>query len=191
MQNQNSLPIPTEGYLSFMSMRLPYTTFNGQYYVPIKPICDHIGFEHGWAIKRLQKDVFFSQLCELTHMVAEDGKRREMVCLPWKYLHGWLLGIDESRVNMDARPTLMKYKELCYDVLHDFFVGSAENMTKRRQMYIAIQIEKREIAILEGRLSTNEDFQKLMTKKKTYQKMKRDFDALDDDEFGSQLSLLD
>ena len=171
MSTENSL-IPTEGYLSFMSLRLPYTLVNGEYYVPIKPICNELGIDHNTAMKSIKNDDSLAELHSLTPQLSEDGKRREMFSLPWWTLYGWLYSVSSSRVKPEVRPTLKLYKNMCHKILHDFFVGSAEHMTKRRQMYMAMQSEKRELEILEGKLSTNEDFQKFMAKKKTYQKLK-------------------
>ena len=62
--------------------------------------------------------------------VAEDGKNREMLCLPIQYLNGWLFGIDINRCNPEIRDTLIKYKKECYQALHDYwFNGKAERKT--------------------------------------------------------------
>ena len=63
-------------------------------------------------------------------IVAEDGKKREMICLPIEYLNGWLFGIDINRCKPEIRGTLIKYKKECYQALHDYwFNGKAERKT--------------------------------------------------------------
>lgn len=66
----------------------------------------------------------------MTIIVAEDGKKREMICLPIEYLNGWLFGIDINRCKPEIRDTLIKYKKECYQALHDYwFNGKAERKT--------------------------------------------------------------
>ena len=67
-------------------------------------------------------------------IVAEDGKNREMVCLPIEYLNGWLFGIDVNRCKPEIRETLIKYKKECYQALHDYwFKGKAERTINPEQ----------------------------------------------------------
>jgi hypothetical protein len=45
--------------------------------------------------------------------VAGDEKEREMLCLPLKFVFGWLFTIETSRVNEDAQEAVIKYQLEC------------------------------------------------------------------------------
>ena len=60
-------------------------------------------------------------------IVAEDGKNREMICLPIEYLNGWLFGIDINRCKPEIRETLIKYKKECYQALHGYWLKEKPN----------------------------------------------------------------
>ncbi len=62
----------------------------------------------------------------VTSIVAQDGKKREMVCLPLKLLNGWLFKINPSRYkNKFQQDTIIKYQLECYEVLHNYWKNGA------------------------------------------------------------------
>ncbi len=103
---------------------------NGTYYTAMKPICENIGLAWEAQLARIKRDDILSSTMIVMIIVAEDGKNREMICLPIEYLNGWLFGIDVNRCKPEIRETLIKYKKECYAVLHDYwFKGKAERKT--------------------------------------------------------------
>jgi hypothetical protein len=46
-----------------------------------------------------------------------------MICLPLKYLNGFLFGINATRVREEIRAKLIQYQRECYQVLADAFVN--------------------------------------------------------------------
>ncbi|MDR2042474.1 MAG: phage antirepressor N-terminal domain-containing protein [Tannerella sp.] len=88
--------------------------------VPIKPICDALGIDVDSQRKRIKRDEILGTRNSLVRAVAADGKEREMFCLPLKFILGWLLSIDTSRVNEDSRPLVIKYKLECYNALYEY-----------------------------------------------------------------------
>ena len=88
--------------------------------------------------------VLKDELCTLRGIVAEDGKRREMVCLPEDRLQGWLFKINANRVKAASRDRLIAYQREAYRVLHEAFVaGRAETAMRVRAI-----AERREAACL-------------------------------------------
>lgn len=59
----------------------------------------------------------------LSTSVAADGKMREMLCLPVKYVFGWLFRIDSRNVKEEARENLLRYQNQCYDILYNYFTA--------------------------------------------------------------------
>lgn len=116
--------------ISFNNQALITFEQNGTRYTAMKPICENIGLAWEPQLLRMKRDDILSSTMIITIIVAEDGKNREMVCLPIEYLNGWLFGIDVKRCKPEIRETLIKYKKECYQALHDYwFNGKAERKT--------------------------------------------------------------
>ena len=116
--------------VSFNNQSLITIEQNGMHYVAMKPICENIGLSWEPQLLRIKRDNVLSSTMIVMIIVAEDGKKREMICLPIEYLNGWLFGIDINRCKPEIRDTLIKYKKECYQALHDYwFNGKAERKT--------------------------------------------------------------
>lgn len=116
--------------ISFNNQSLITVEQNGNYYVAMKPICENIGIDWRAQRQRIVRDEVLCSTVVIITTVAEDGKNREMLCLPIQYLNGWLFGIDINRCKPEIRDTLIKYKKECYQALHDYwFNGKAERKT--------------------------------------------------------------
>ena len=120
--------------ISFNNQSLVTFEQDGVHYTAMKPICENIGLSWHAQFERMNRDEILSQCILIIRMVAEDGKNREMVCLPIEYLNGWLFGIDVNRCKPEIRETLIKYKKECYQALHDYwFKGKAERTINPEQ----------------------------------------------------------
>ena len=116
--------------VSFNNQSLITIEQNGSHYVAMKPICENIGLSWEPQLLRIKRDNVLSSTMIVMIIVAEDGKKRERICLPIEYLNGWLFGIDINRCKPEIRDTLIKYKKECYQALHDYwFNGKAERKT--------------------------------------------------------------
>ncbi|MFZ7135499.1 phage antirepressor N-terminal domain-containing protein [Avibacterium avium] len=115
--------------LQFHNQSLVTFEQNGTYYTAMKPICENIGLQWESQFNRIKRDDVLSSTIVMITIVAEDGKKREMLCLPIQYLNGWLFGIDVKRVKPEIRETLITYKRECYQALHDYWnKGKAEKV---------------------------------------------------------------
>ena len=120
--------------ISFNNQSLITVEQNGNHYVAMKPICENIGIDWRAQRQRIVRDEVLCSTVVIITTVAEDGKNREMLCLPIQYLNGWLFGIDINRCNPEIRDTLIKYKKECYQALHDYwFKGKAERTINPEQ----------------------------------------------------------
>ena len=116
--------------ISFNHQSLVTFKQNGTHYTAMKPICENIGLDWKSQYSRMKRDDVLNSTVVIITTVAEDGKNREMLCLPIQYLNGWLFGIDINRCKPEIRDTLIKYKKECYQALHDYwFNGKAERKT--------------------------------------------------------------
>ncbi len=101
------------------------------YCVPIRPICDALGVDFSAQRQRIDRDEILCSTVVVITTVAADKKEREMYCLPIKYVWGWLLTIDVSRVKEEAKEVVIAYQMECYDVLYNYFFGQYQNMDKQ------------------------------------------------------------
>jgi len=100
--------------------------------VPIRPICELLGVDVDSQRKRIERDEILGSTAVIMTAVAGDGKEREMYAIPYMYVFGWLFSIDISRVNDEARPAVLKYKEECYRALYEHFT-EPQTFLKQKQ----------------------------------------------------------
>lgn len=101
---------------------------DGIHYTAIKPIAENIGLDWRSQRQRVLRDDVLSSTVVMITTVAEDGRNREMMCLPIEFLNGWLFGVDAKRVKPEIKAPLIQYKMQCYKVLHDYWhTGPAIN----------------------------------------------------------------
>lgn len=93
----------------------------GTHYVAMKPIVENIGLQWEAQLKRITRHSVLSTSMSMMDIVAADGKKRELVCLPVDMLNGWLFGVDVNRVRPELRERLMQYQRECFQVLNAHF----------------------------------------------------------------------
>jgi hypothetical protein len=69
-----------------------------QVYVPLRPICNYLGV--AWRSKnlRIQRDPVLSEVVRSGIVTIPELGKPTMICLPLKYLNGFLFGINVTRV---------------------------------------------------------------------------------------------
>ena len=140
-------------------------------FVPIKPICDALGIDSEAQRQRIERDEILGSTAFIIKAVAADEKEREMICLPVKFIHGWLFSIDISRVKEEAKENVLKFKMECYDVLYEHFFGKLE---QHKSNLIENAKCKAEIEELEKELANDERLKKLNKLKKEDKQYKRE-----------------
>lgn len=123
---------------------------DGGTFVPIKPICTAIGIDFAAQYNKIQSDEFLQPVIAIIATTGADGKTYDMVCLPLKYVYGWLATINPGKVAPDARETVTQYRRQCYDILYEHFTCSMKRTIETnnaeiellRQINSAISDEK-------------------------------------------------
>jgi len=82
----------------------------------MKPIAEGMGLNWKTQYRKLAAGRFASTMVMMT-MVAQDGKAREMACLPLHKLAGWLMSIHPAKVREPIRESVIAYQSECDDVL--------------------------------------------------------------------------
>lgn len=118
-------------YVPFNCQQIITAMTAGVAYVAMKPIVENLGMSWSTQQTKLMKQISKFN-CVHMNMVAADGKRRKLLCLPLKKLNGWLFSINPEKVRADIRDKLIQYQEECFTVLHDYWTkGKAENARKK------------------------------------------------------------
>jgi hypothetical protein len=99
--------------------------------IPIKPICEALGIDEDAQRRKLYDDDFLGSTAVLSTVVAADGKQREMVCLPYEFIFGWLFTINPKNVKPEAQEAVARYRIECYRVLFHHFTQMADFITQK------------------------------------------------------------
>ena len=117
---------------------------NGDGYVPIKPICEALGVDPDSQRKKIMSDEILSPTTVLSTAVGADGKRREMFSIPYQYVFGWLFTINPKNVKEEARENMIKYKQICYEVLFKYFADISKFL-KEKEWLVSQKVEEEKV----------------------------------------------
>ncbi len=110
----------TSNVIPFRSKELLLVDNYGHPFVPMKPVVEGMGLDWKTQYRKLQSGRFDSTMVMMT-IVAEDGRLREMACMPLRKLAGWLMSIHASKVRPDLRDNVIAYQNECDDVLWSYW----------------------------------------------------------------------
>jgi len=105
---------------------------NGEKMVPVKPICDALGIDFSRQKEKIESDEILASTIGLRPTVAADGKTREMFCIPFKYVFGWLFTINPANVKEEAREAVIQYREACYNALYQSFTDMSDFLSEKQ-----------------------------------------------------------
>ena len=159
--------------LKFHDSEIIYSVIDGVYWIALKPVLDSLNIESDSLIRKTKKDSFLgSWTVAMTVQVAKNGQKqgRLMVCLPEKYIYGWLgfLTVDN--------PILNAYKEEMYELIYNHFKGSILN---RKEILEDINSETERIYQLEQELKKNAIVKEVNDLKLRIKKMNKDLKLMD------------
>jgi len=130
---------PQTHLISFHRKQIVSFTEGDRHFIALKPVCENIGIGWDSQRQRLKRDEKFNSTTVMITAVAEDHKKREMVCLPLEVFPGWLYTIDTGRVrNPRARDMLRVYQQEATRVLYEHFFARDPRL---HQNYRTIQTE--------------------------------------------------
>ncbi|MEB6680286.1 phage antirepressor N-terminal domain-containing protein [Acinetobacter lwoffii] len=123
--------------VKFNNQQIPVYFVGDKPFVAMKPICENIGLQWEAQLKRIKRNHVLNSTMSIMDMVAQDGKVRNVICLPFSMLNGWLMGVDANKVKPEIKDTLIKYQLECYDVLYKHFMPKP-----RKQVNLAAYVSK-------------------------------------------------
>ena len=153
-----------QNFLSFNEKTIYFKEVGNEYWIAIKPICDALNVDYIRAYKNISEDENLSQLLSEQTMVGADNKNRKMVCLPEKYIYGWLFSLrSKSEV-------LKQYQMKCYEVLFNYFNGAIIGRKKLLEKQADTQ---KKIERVEQELKSNPQYLELITLKQESEQIKQ------------------
>lgn len=147
--------------------------------VPIRPICEALGIDVENQRKKIQDDEDLSSVAVLSTATGADGKQYEMLCLPIRYVFGWLFTINPKNVKTEAQEAVRAYRRRCYDALYSHFFGSQKRQLEQNQI---------EISLLEELADLNQQQQQL---KQTINEKRRKLEKLREERLKNEPELFD
>lgn len=167
-------------HLEFNGKKITVIHNEGKWWVAIKPICEALEIEYTRTFKNLKDDEILGQLLAEQPMVGADKKTRNMLCLPEKFVYGWLFSIRSDS------SALKQYKLVCYNVLYNHFhgaiTGRMETLTERVDLDL-------QIIDLQDQLLQSEQFLKIQELKKRRTQLGKRLRELDADLVSGQIPL--
>lgn len=134
----------------------------GVEYVAMRPLSDNLGLDWSAQRKRIIRDDVLKSTMVMMTTVAQDGKHREVLMIPSKYLNGWLFGIETSRLQDPAvKEKIIVYKKECFDVLHNYWSNKSNSVEARLEKLevglssLADSIKEMAVAISKQSNTTN------------------------------------
>lgn len=96
---------------------------SGGVYVPVRPICELLGINWAAQTRRMRRDPVLAEALRIVAITATNplGGNPNMLCLPLKYISGFLFGISATRIKPELQAQLIRYQKECYEVLHEAF----------------------------------------------------------------------
>ena len=107
--------------INFNNQQLLTVEKDGVKYVAVKPICENLGLAWAAQFVKIKENQILNGSVSIIEIVAEDGKNREMVCLPIDMINGWLFTINPNKVSEEIRPLVIYYQKECYRALFEFW----------------------------------------------------------------------
>lgn len=114
---------PETAVIPFHGSALRVREVDGQVWVAVKPICEHLGIAWQPQLAKLSSDAKFS--CNDIVITAADGKNYSTTCLPQDQLLGWLYTINANKIKVESRPLLLAYQKETTRAISDYWTKGA------------------------------------------------------------------
>lgn len=170
----------TKKLIAINNKEILFSYNDSQYWIAIKPICEALDINYDRQYQNIIEDDILGQLYAKQHIVAKDNRLREMICLPEKYIYGWIFSLNSKSV------ILLEYKKKCYDILYNYFHSEIVRRAAelKQKTLLDIEIEK-----LEAELKESELYQSIEALKSTRKIKVKNLSDLDKQYVATQLEL--
>ena len=104
---------------------------DGTAYVPLKRLCEILGIDHKWQMKKSKTEEIFNG--KVISVPGTDGIGRRMFCLPLEAIGAWVATIDADTVRPGALEALGDFQEQSEGALEDSDTEEDSNMREERK----------------------------------------------------------
>lgn len=111
-----------------------------QPFVAMRPIVDGMGM--AWPPQRQKLKKRFAATVTEIATVADDGRKRAMLCLPLKQLPSWLNTIHPEKVAPHIRDSIRRYQTECDEVLWQYWMAGEARRQHIRENMAALALEE-------------------------------------------------
>ena len=98
---------------------------NGTPFVAMRPIVENMGL--AWQVQHRKLSEKFASTVTIMVTVGEDGRNRDMVCLPLRKLPAWLYSVNPNKVAPAIADKVRQYQDECDDVLWEYWTTGQVN----------------------------------------------------------------
>jgi len=163
-------------FLQFNGKNIYFLAVDGTYWIAVRPICGEIKED-----RKLGGEVSEQPLHDAS------GRLQKMVCLPEKFIYGWLFQIKYSNTMSDTtKENLSTYKWECYQILYDHFHGAITGRTNALKEKTTLDAT---IAELEKKVMESKDYQRLEELRDKKKAVNASLRKMDNDIVSSQMAL--
>ena len=111
---------------------------NDEILIPIKPLCEALEIDPDAQRQKIREDEILNSVAVLSTATGADNKQYEMLCLPLRYIYGWLFTINPKNVAPQAKDSVRRYRQECYDVLYNHFTASMQRTIQQNETEIKL-----------------------------------------------------
>ena len=97
--------------------------FNGEPYVPMKPVVEGMGLTWKAQHEKLQGIKFSKGMAEIT--IPSAGGNQLMSCLALRKLPAWLYSVNPNKVAPEIKDKVIQYQEECDEVLWQYWTNGS------------------------------------------------------------------
>lgn len=134
MEEENALIPLAEKSIAFYGDEIMTTlvSYHGQsqMYVPLRPICERLGLSWSGQRERIHRDPVLEEETKFVRLTRSGRGDPTALCLPLKFLNGFLFGINASRVKPELKEMVIRYQRECYEILYQAFQAEILHVTQ-------------------------------------------------------------
>lgn len=169
-----------ERFLEFNGKTLLIKQSEDNFYIAIKPVCEALNVDFSRQLRTLKENLILGSVWSLQTMQVPEDQSRNMVCLPEKYIYGWIFSIRSESTE------LIEYQKLCYDILYEYFHGTITRRKKLFEEKARLQSQRNRIEL---DLRNNEEFVKLEDLKAREARIGKELKEMDTSMLNEQLDI--
>lgn len=144
----------TEKFLEFNGKKLTLINEDGKFFIALKPICEVLEVDWEGQRQAIERHPIFKATTFILKAVGADGRTREMVCIPEKFIYGWLLSFSPKNEQH------IQFQLQCYEVLYSHFHNVLSQRVNELQKRQQLKDEYRNLHT--EKMLTDPNYQRMM-----------------------------